>query len=415
MSEKIRVSLHNGRGVSKHNDRSFLKNWTHDELQEKASHIDHEKTKNNIYYTTKDSDLKLKDGATFEEIELNYYEKFFGQALEQTNNNYIKQGHPERVKTMADWYKSKQKAPFETILQVGDMNSDVDPEIFKKMCVDYVNHINKNYRQNIKVLDMAIHYDEASPHAHLRQVYTYKEGNLTKIGQAKALEQLGIELPDPTKKVGRTNNRKMTLDKNLRQKWQEIAKSYGFDIETEPRVGVRHKEKEQFIDDQIAKKQDELNKLNKTIDEIIKNNNQKALRSFKKRLGAFGYSLIPNEELEALKSDYKALEYKSKGLETRIKILQVDSDELKKLKDNPQKLLVEAKKQSKSIIKQAERQADSIVKSAKRDVRSSTELLNFKEHWERVENKFPQRVKALEDDYQKSKDRSKNINIFDNN
>lgn len=414
MSEKIRVSLHNGRGVSKHNDRSFLRGWTHDELQEKASHIDHEKTKNNLYWSTKDSDLKHKDGATFEEIELDYYQKTFGKALEQTNSNYLKQGHPERVKTMEQWYKSKQKAPFETILQVGDMNSDINPEIFKNMCVDYVNHINKNFRQNIKILDMAIHYDESSPHAHLRQVYTYKEGDLTKIGQAKALEQLGIKIPDPTKKVGRTNNRKMTLDRDLRQKWQEIAKSYGFDIETEPRVGVRHKEKEQFIDDQIAKKQDELNKLNKTIDEIIKNNNQKALRSFKKRLGAFGYSLIPNEELEALKNDYKALESKSQSLETRVKILQVDSDELKKLKDNPQRLLVEAKNKSKFIIKQAEKQATDIVDSAKMEFQEYTDLRNFKAHWERIEQKFPQKVKALEDDYQKSKNRSKNRNYYDN-
>lgn len=413
MTEKIRVSMHNGRGSSKHNDRSFLKSWTHDELQEKAGHIDHSKTKDNYYWATQKSDLTIEN-ATFEEIELDYYQKTFGQALEQTNKNYIRQGHPERVKTMEQWYKSKQKAPFETILQVGDMSSTINPEIFKKMCFTYVNYINKNFRQNIKVLDVAIHFDETSPHAHIRQVYSYNDGGIAKIGQAKALEQLGIELPDPTKKIGRKNNRKMTLDKHLRQEWQEIAKSYGFDIETEPRVGVRHKEKEQFIDDQIARKQDELNKLNKAIDEVIKSNNSKAFKGFKKRLGAFGYSLIPNEELEALKSDYKALESKSQSLEARVKILQVDSDELKKLKDNPQKLMVEARKQSKDIIKQAEKQADNITKSAKMEFREYTDLRNFKEHWGRVEQKFPQRVKALEDDYQKGKNRSKNINIFDN-
>lgn len=416
MAEKMRVSMHNGRGSSKHNDRSFLKSWTHDELQEKAGHIDHTKTKDNFYWATKNSDLTIQN-ATFEEIELDYYQKTFGEALEQTNSNYLKQGHPERVKTMLDWYKSKQKAPFETILQVGDMNSNIDPETFKKMCFDYVNNLAKVYGQNIKVLDVAIHFDETSPHAHIRQVYTYKEGDLTKIGQAKALEQLGIELPDPTKKVGRNNNRKMTLDRSLRQEWQEIAKSYGFDIETEPRVGVRHKDKEDFIDDQIAKKQAELDKLNKTIDEVVKSGNSRAFRSFKKRLGAFGYSLIPNDEIEALKSDYKALESKSNSLETRVKMLQVDSDELKKLKDNPQKLIVEAKNKSKSIIEQAEKQADEVIKSAKMDIYEYTKLRNFKEHWGRVEQKFPQRVQALEDDYQSTKNKSKKRNFkedFDN-
>lgn len=408
--------MHNGRGSSKHNDRSFLKSWTDDERQEKASHIDHTKTKDNFYWATKYSDLTT-DNATFEEIELNYYQKTFGEALEQTNDNYIKQGHPERVKTMEQWYKSKQKAPFETILQVGDMNSNIDPEIFKKMAINYVNHINKNYGNGIKVLNMAIHYDEASPHVHLRQVYTYNDGGIAKIGQAKALEQLGIELPDPTKKPGRNNNRKMTLDKRLRQEWQEIAKSYGFDIETEPRVGVRHKDKEDFIDDQIAKKQAELDRLNQTIDEVVKSGNSRAFKSFKKRLGAFGYSLIPNKELDALKSDYKALESKSQSLETRVKILQVDSDELKKLKDNPQRLISEARSKSKDIIKQAETEANEIVKSAKMGIYEYTELRNFKEHWGRVEQKFPQRVQALEDDYQRTKNKSKKRNFkedFDN-
>lgn len=402
--------MHNGRGSSKHNDRSFLKSWTPDERQEKAGHINHEKTKNNYYWSTSKADKSFQDGATFEEVELNFYEKFFGEALEQTNRNYLKQGHPERVKTMADWYKSKQKAPFETILQVGDMSSTIDPEIFKKMCFNYVNHINKNYGKGIKVLDVAIHFDETSPHAHIRQVYTYKEGDLTKIGQAKALEQLKIELPDPTKKIGRKNNRKMTLDRDLRQEWQNIAKSYGFDIETTPRVGIRHKGKEEYIDDQLAKKQFELDKLNQTIDEVIKSNNSKAFKGFKKRLGAFGYSLISNSELEALKNDYKALESKSQSLETRVKVLQVDSDELKKLKNNPQRLLVEAKNKSKSIIKQAEKQATDIVDSAKMDIYEYAELRNFKAHWERVETKFPQRVKALEDDYQRTKNKSKKIN-----
>lgn len=408
--------MHNGRGSSKHNDRSFLKSWTDDERQEKAGHIDYTKTKDNFYWATKYSDLTT-DNATFEEIELDYYQKTFGEALEQTNNNYIKQGHPERVKTMEQWYKSKQKAPFETILQVGDMNSNIDPEIFKKMAINYVNHINKNYGNGIKVLNMAIHYDEASPHVHLRQVYTYNDGGIAKIGQAKALEQLGIELPDPTKKPGRNNNRKMTLDKRLRQEWQEIAKSYGFDIETEPRVGVRHKDKEDFIDDQIAKKQAELDRLNQTIDEVVKSGNSRAFKSFKKRLGAFGYSLIPNNELEALKTDYKALESKSNSLETRVKMLQVDSDELKKLKDNPQRLISEARSKSKDIIKQAETEANEIVKSAKMELQEYTELRNFKAHWERVEAKFPQRIQALEDDYKRTKHQSKKRNFkedFDN-
>lgn len=40
--------------------------------------------------------------------------------------------------------------------------------------------------------------------------------------QEKALEALGIELPDPTKKPGKNNNRKMTFDKICRDLCQLV-------------------------------------------------------------------------------------------------------------------------------------------------------------------------------------------------
>lgn len=397
MSEKMRVSMHNGRGNSKHNDRSFLKNWTDDEIKEKAPHIDKSKIKDNYYWATQQAEKKLSEGATFEEIELSYYNKYFGKALEETNQNYIKQGHAERCKTMQDWYKSKQKAPFETILQVGDRFSDIDPAIFKKMCIDYVNYINKKYGKHIKTLDFAIHYDESSPHMHLRQIYVYEDVNKTlKLGQNKALEQLGIELPDKNVKASRKNNRKMTLDKELRAKWQEIAKSYGYDIETKPRVNVRHKDKEEYINDQIAKKQDLLNQLNKTIEKLTEYDVDIVPKTVNKRLNVLGYSLVPNKELEALRDDYRVLHKQARALGRQNAILQVSADELKKLKDNPQKLVYEAQSQAKDIIEQANREADELIKSTTKDI-------DFIEKWERIEAKFPDKVKQLEEDYKNNK------------
>lgn len=398
MSEKMRVSMHNGRGNSKHNDRSFLKDWTDDEIKEKAPHIDKSKIKDNYYWATQQADKKLSEGATFGEIELSFYNKYFRNALEETNQNYINQGHAERCKTMQDWYKSKQKAPFETILQVGDMNSNIDPQKFKAMCFDYVNYINKKYGKHIKTLNFAIHLDESSPHMHLRQVYVYEDKGVLKIGQNKALEQLGIELPDKNSKASRKNNRKMTLDKELRSKWQEIAKSYGYDIETKPRVNVRHKDKEEYINDQIAKKQDQLAQLNKTIEEVVKNSQSRRYKSLKKHLNVLGYSLVSNNELEALKGDYNALERTVESLETRNKMLQVKADELKKLKDNPSRLIYEAKKQSEELIIKAKKEAFELSRS-----HDYAALKNFKEHWERIADVFPERVKQLEKDYQASK------------
>ena len=41
--------------------------------------------------------------------------------------------------------------------------------------------------------------------------------------QEKALEELGFELPDPTKKIGKFNNRKMSFDAECRKLFLEIA------------------------------------------------------------------------------------------------------------------------------------------------------------------------------------------------
>ena len=65
----------------------------------------------------------------------------------------------------------------------------------------------------MQILNMAIHHDEQGGlHAHIRRVWntTDKDGNLT-LGQNKALEAAGVELPEPDKKVSRYNNRKMTF------------------------------------------------------------------------------------------------------------------------------------------------------------------------------------------------------------
>lgn len=411
MNKKMRVSLHNGRGLSTHNDRSFIKKLTPDELSKKATHIDFFKTKNNYYRATKYAGKKLENGTTFKEIELSYYEKYFGKALELTNQNYINQGHKERVKTIKDWYESKQKAPFETILQVGDMYSDINEQKFKKMCFEYVNYVNQNYGKNIKNLDFAIHFDEASPHMHLRQVFLYQENGVLKIGQNKALEQLGIEPPNPNKKLSRKNNRKMTLDKHLREVRQGIAKSHGYDIETKPRIGVKHKDKEQYINDQIAKKQAELDSLNKHIEHVIKTPKPGEFKGFKNNLEALGYTLVSNNELESLQNAYKSLEDKSLGLERRLNYNAVDRAEIKNLKENQVALIKKAKNEANQIKNKAHEEASIILKDAKMTLDKYTDLINYKNRWERIRQKFPEKVQSLEYEYQQSMKKAKNKHI----
>ena len=66
--------------------------------------------------------------------------------------------------------------------------------------------------------------------------------------QDKALEELGFELPDPAKKKGKYNNRKMNFDAECRKLFLEIAQRNGVQVECEPVYGgAGYLEKQDFI------------------------------------------------------------------------------------------------------------------------------------------------------------------------
>lgn len=389
----MKVSMHNGRsGSATHNDRSFLKNWSKDEILEKAPHIDTTKTHLNCFYQPKElSNLNYTNDLITYELEA--YKQLFNDSLNSVNERYIQQSHPERCKTIEDWYTNAKTRPEEQILQVGDMYDDIDPEVFKGMVREYMGALMDWSKRNgypVTVLDCTVHLDEGSPHAHLRRVFHYKDdnGNL-RIGQNKALERAGIELPDKTKKSGRDNNLKMTFDKMCRELWQDIAISRGFNIDKEPRLNIRHKDKKEYINDQLAL-QEEIFKLN---DEAIKKASQNVPGAFKKLLNKLGVELVTPQYLEALKLNSE-----------RLKVIE---KELNDLKSNPNKLKQKALneitvdkaktlEQSKTIIARAEREASDILKQANFDVQEFTRLQHFQRKYEKLKKRYPQQFKEIE-------------------
>lgn len=219
----MRGSRHNGRwGTERHNGRDFDTG--------KADHIDPKRTEQNVYYTW--------DGGPIKGAELHYYEQTFGQALKAQNERHRAAGNLGRVRDMETWMQARQHRPEETILQIGTMEDGVDPEKFQKAMEHYVaweRAWSKAHGQPAQVLDVALHLDEASPHAHIRRVWQYQDAEgVWHVGQNKALEAAGVELPDPGKPEGRFNNRKMTYDAMCRAKWLDICEQYGFEVEREP-------------------------------------------------------------------------------------------------------------------------------------------------------------------------------------
>lgn len=255
-STALRVSQHSGReGSGRHNDRSFLAGRGEDWIREHADHIDPSRTSDNQVYTW--------DGQTdIERSERAWYDRTYGPAQEKINARYIRERHPDRCKSTDDLYSGKLTRPEEMILQVGNKDVRADDQAFVDALNDYINRLdewNQAHGDHMTILSMALHMDETTPHVHIRRVWDYQDRDgLTRLGQNKALEQAGVELPDPSKPVGRYNNRKMTFDREARAIWQEACRAHGLEIETEPVPDRRHQEKADYIRGQMSQEIDAL-------------------------------------------------------------------------------------------------------------------------------------------------------------
>lgn len=226
----MRVTLHNGRGSAIHNDRSF--NIAGSE------HIDPATSKNNViisYQTMTRFDTSLRDS------ELRYYKQHFQTGLENRNRRYDAQRHPERIKSIEEFYKSSNGAPEEVILQIGTRDQSVDSETLERIIRDQVTWEQSTYPQ-VRYLSASIHVDEpgAAPHAHLRRVWVGHDRDGHEIvSQASALREMRVERPDLGKPESRYNNSKLVHTAKCRAHLQELCKNYGIEIETTPRAPGR--------------------------------------------------------------------------------------------------------------------------------------------------------------------------------
>ena len=267
--EKMRASRHNGRsgkhGVYdvKHNDRNFdVAN---------SEHIDAERTKLNVYWDCYQGYCLNGDTSerkmTFTEIEKAYYFEHYGDHVDAQNERNEKAGHAERNRTTDDVLKNNKTCPEESILQLGNIDCSVTPDVLAKVVAEFFEEFEKRYGSHVHILDWALHLDEATPHVHVRQVYDAlnKYGELCP-QQEKALEELGFELPDQTKKRSRFNNRKMCFDAECRKLFLDIGQKNGVELEYEPEYGgASYLEKQDYI---IENQQKRIAKMQAALDDI---------------------------------------------------------------------------------------------------------------------------------------------------
>ena len=290
----MKLTRHNGRAGKhgaynpKHNDRDF-------EL-ENSEHIDEERARQNIYWDCyqgfRTQDFLGEDGKqklSFEKIEQIYYRENYGDYVDAQNERNEQNRHTERNRTVDDVLKNTKTCPEETVYQIGNIDASVTGETLCKVSVELMQQIEEKFGEQVHIIDWALHLDEATPHIHERHVFDCDNSYGEKCPQQeKALEMLGFQLPDPDKKKGRNNNRKMSFDAECRKMFFEICDKYGLQLDKNPEYGGRdYLEKQDFIIENQKRKMEtqeqaleqismKLEDAEALVDEIAENAYQKA-------------------------------------------------------------------------------------------------------------------------------------------
>lgn len=249
----MKVSYTNSKNVDKrkggpdHNDRHIKPS--------SAEHIDTKRSHLNIY-------MCIYKDMTFREAERKFYRENFSKFRREHNRKVKKGRHFERRMTLDSMLKNPRTCPEETIIQIGNVNVQPDPDdpdtrkALDEIMRDMIRYNNKITNGHCRVLDAAVHFDESTPHIHIRKVWIYNEDGMNKIGAGKALEHVGYPLPDPAAgdKPTKYNNRKKLYDNMMRERLYNLCRERGIEIDTVPdRSNDIHLSKENYVLGQIQK------------------------------------------------------------------------------------------------------------------------------------------------------------------
>ena len=275
----MKLTRHNGRSGKhgtynpRHNDRRFD--------VENSEHIDAERARKNVYwdcyrgFTTHEfRENPEQPDFSFEEIERMYYYEHYSDHMEAQNARNEKTRHTERNSTGEDLLKNNKTCPEESIYQIGTLEESVPPETLFRIVNEFYEEFERRFGSHIHILDWALHLDEGTPHIHERHVFDCQNryGELCP-QQEKALEELGIPLPNQDKPKGRHNNRKQTFDAVCRTILFDITKRHGLHLDQEPSYGGReYLEKQDYIlmkqKEQLVAQEQKLEELTLKIEDV---------------------------------------------------------------------------------------------------------------------------------------------------
>ena len=275
----LKLTRHNGRSGKhgaynpRHNDRRFD--------VENSEHIDLERGRKNVYwdcyrgYTTLENrEDSSQPDFSFEQIERIYYTEKYAASVNAQNARNEKTRHTERNRTVEDLLKNNKTCPEESIYQIGTVEQSVPAETLVLIVGEFYEEFERRFGSHVHLLDWALHLDEGTPHIHERHVFDCENryGELFP-QQEKALEELGIPLPNPDKPKGKHNNRKQTFDSVCRTLLFDISRRHGVHLEQEPSYGGRsYLEKQDYIlmkqKEQMAVQEEKLEELTVRVSDV---------------------------------------------------------------------------------------------------------------------------------------------------
>lgn len=236
------------------------------ETRNLEGHIDHSRTAQNINFKFySDGSIEKCDSFDSKVFELSQYEIYYGEGQNAKNERYKADGHPERCKTVAEVYAHPKTAPLETILQLGNMHTDIPQEerqrILTASAFQLIDGLRAKYGDNVKILSYSGHNDEKCEHGHLRYCFVGQD----KFGyaipnQSQAFKEMGVERPDTNKKEGKYNNPLMTFSEELRETFYTLCeKNGGIEIDREVKnPSQRHRDILEYKCEQLQKSVAEL-------------------------------------------------------------------------------------------------------------------------------------------------------------
>lgn len=278
----MKLSNINGRvdKSGRHNDRNFD--------VYRSSHIDADRVSQNRYWTYNGDTSR-----TFAEIEQEFYADHFMEHIEAQNEKERATSHYKRVKTVEQYWKGRKTRPEDKILQIGNIKDHASADDLWICAIDYQKEFNARYGSNCKILDMALHLDEATPHVHIRRVWIGHDNNGHEcVGQGRALDEMEMLPPDTLAPTSRYNNTKVTFTFVDQALSRNIAREHGFEIEEPTGEKQVHLTSLQYKKQAIERDIEELERQRT----VIKNDIEKDVKNAKKAIAVSqkGCEMIEN-------------------------------------------------------------------------------------------------------------------------